>query len=228
MLLNKIRSSKAQQIAISCLISLTIFSGAHSVFAGSIGGSSIMVSEGPCLYSVQLQKSVTARKKYLVMLSSVAGDTNTAGGPIEEMYGNIKQASYDPDAAAAAVDDDIWGFGSSVKGEATDLDPLSSNCISCHDGAGAVAISVDWRNNPAGLRSLRKPHGTDHPIGMDYEGYVASRRGDYKPISGFNSKMIFVNGRVGCLTCHDPLNQERKHLVMSDRNSALCLTCHGK
>jgi len=43
-----------------------------------------------------------------------------------------------------------------------------------------------------------------------------------------NTKMIFVNGKIGCLTCHNPLNAEKGHLVMSDRNSALCTTCHNK
>jgi predicted CXXCH cytochrome family protein len=63
---------------------------------------------------------------------------------------------------------------------------------------------------------------------MDYQSYVAFGRGKFKHISTFNSKMKFVNGKVGCLTCHDPLNPERGHLVMSDVRSALCLTCHNK
>jgi predicted CXXCH cytochrome family protein len=57
--------------------------------------------------------------------------------------------------------------------------------------------------------------------------YAAASK-DYKSQLGANNKMVFVNGKVGCLTCHNPLNPEKGHLVMSDQKSALCLTCHNK
>jgi predicted CXXCH cytochrome family protein len=227
MLLKNTKQSTVQQITISWLITFTIVCMAQLAFGGAIVGTSIMTSQGPCAFSVQLQKSVSVRKRYLVKLSALTGGPASSGGAVEDMYSNIKQASYNPDVAAPD-EDDLWGFGSTATKEPAGLDPFSTDCMCCHDGAGAVSVAVDWRNNPAGLRSLRTPHGTDHPIGMDYESYVASRSRDYKPVTGLNSKMIFVNGRVGCLTCHDPLNPERGHLVMSDRQSALCLTCHGK
>jgi predicted CXXCH cytochrome family protein len=63
---------------------------------------------------------------------------------------------------------------------------------------------------------------------MNYAAYSAMDSHNYKSGASFNSKMIFVNGRVGCLTCHNPLNPEKSHLVMSDYRSALCLTCHTK
>jgi predicted CXXCH cytochrome family protein len=67
-----------------------------------------------------------------------------------------------------------------------------------------------------------------HPIGMDYAAYSSRDNKNYKPAAAFNSKMTFVNGRVGCTTCHDPLNLDKGHLVMSDTRSALCLTCHNR
>ena len=231
MLPKKIRKWSALQIAVSALVSSTIIGTAHLASGGAGGSSAIMLSQGPCSFSVQLQKSVAVRKRYLVKLGALTGGPELGGvasngTTIEEMYGDIQQASYNPDAAP--VEDDRWGFGSTAARESAALDPLSSDCMTCHDGAGAVSVGVDWRNNPSGLRALRKPHGTDHPVGMEYESYVASRGGDYKPISKLNTKMVLVDGRVGCLTCHDPMNAERRHLVMSDRGSALCLTCHGK
>jgi hypothetical protein len=63
---------------------------------------------------------------------------------------------------------------------------------------------------------------------MNYASYVAADPTSYKPITAFDSKMIFVNGKVGCLTSHYPLNPKKGHLVMSDFQSALCLTCHKK
>lgn len=223
MLPKNVKRISAQQIAISWFVAFAVTCMAQSAFGGA-GGGSIMLSQGPCAFSLQLQKSVSARKRYLVQMSKLVGDGVPHRGPIEDMYGNIKQASFNSEAAD---EDDLWGLGTAVKSERAELDPFTSDCMACHDGAGAVSVTIDWRNNPSGLRSHKKPGGADHPIGMDYESYAASS-GDYKPISGLNPRMIFVNGRVGCLTCHDPLNQERGHLVMSDRGSALCLSCHSK
>ncbi|HYS43305.1 MAG TPA: cytochrome c3 family protein, partial [Geobacteraceae bacterium] len=62
---------------------------------------------------------------------------------------------------------------------------------------------------------------------MDYASYASFGRG-YKQASMLNPKMLLVNGKVGCLTCHNPLNPDKSHLVMSDYRSALCLTCHDK
>lgn len=111
------------------------------------------------------------------------------------------------------------------------IDTLSADCLGCHDGVGALEIKSVLKNNPPDGAHLRGSDnqmiGMDHPIGMDYNRYVAASKG-YKPLSGISNNMVFVNGKVGCLTCHDPLIPEKGHLVISDRNSALCYTCHDK
>jgi predicted CXXCH cytochrome family protein len=224
MLLTSLKKNSAKQISISWLISFTMVGMSLLTTGGAVSADSIMIAKSPCTFSVQLQKSVPVRKRYLVKLSALVGGTVPVGGAVDDMYGNIKEASYNP---ATVEEEDLLGFGPTVKRENPELDPFSSDCLCCHDGAGAVSVAVDWRNNPARLRTLKQPHGTDHPIGMDYESYVANGR-DYRSVSGLNTKMVFVNGRVGCLTCHDPMNPEKGHLVMSDRGSALCLTCHSR
>jgi predicted CXXCH cytochrome family protein len=111
------------------------------------------------------------------------------------------------------------------------IDTLSADCLGCHDGVGALSVTTVFKNNPfkrSGLpNSDLKMIGMDHPIGMDYGRYAAASE-DYKPLFGISNKMVFVNGKVGCHTCHDPLIPEKGHLVMSDRDSALCLACHNK
>jgi predicted CXXCH cytochrome family protein len=107
------------------------------------------------------------------------------------------------------------------------VDPLSKECIGCHDGASGPNVEVNLRNNPAGRGSHVHSFDGEHPIGMIYQSYVDMKPG-YKPISGQERNMVMVNGAVGCLTCHDPLNPAKGHLVKSDKNSALCLTCHDK
>jgi predicted CXXCH cytochrome family protein len=107
-----------------------------------------------------------------------------------------------------------------------EIDQFSRDCIVCHDGAGATSVGVDLRNNPESRHSRVNSITSDHPIGMKYNNYVALDRG-YKALP-MDTNMVFVNGAVGCLTCHDPLNLEKGHLVKSDQKSQLCLSCHNK
>jgi len=225
MLLKNLNQTKVRKVIGSWLIIFTFTGCCLLSTGGVVGAGSIMQAQGPCTFSEQLQKSVSVRKKYLVKLSSLVGETLPSAGAVEDMYSNIKSASYNPESAAEE-DDNFFGTVRSIKKAPVELDSFSADCLCCHDGAGAVSVSVDWRNNPAHLTSLRRPSGSDHPIGMDYESYVSQGR-DYKSV-GLNTKMVFVNGKVGCLTCHNPLNPEKGHLVMSDRGSALCLSCHSR
>lgn len=105
------------------------------------------------------------------------------------------------------------------------FDSFSMDCLGCHDGVITKDIKVDYRNTP-GNKIKHYDGSKEHPIGMDYAAYSAKDSLSYKRVNSYNSKMVFVNGKVGCLTCHNPLNPEKNHLVMSDFRSALCLTCH--
>lgn len=106
------------------------------------------------------------------------------------------------------------------------VDPLSADCLHCHDGITASEVEPVIRNDP--YRTIRrKSRGTDHPVGMEYDRYAAFNR-KFRPLAGDTGAMIFVGGKVGCLTCHDPLNEQDKHLAKSDHGSALCFTCHNK
>jgi predicted CXXCH cytochrome family protein len=115
-------------------------------------------------------------------------------------------------------------FAPSASG--VEIDALSRDCIGCHDDVNAGSVGVVLRNNPESHRSQVNSFSNDHPIGMNYNNYVAFDRG-YKPMP-MDTNMIFVNGAVGCLTCHDPLNMEKGHLAKSDKNSELCFSCHNK
>jgi len=66
-----------------------------------------------------------------------------------------------------------------------------------------------------------------HPIGMEYANYSYSNR-TFKSIDSLSGQMIFVDGKVGCITCHNPLNPEKNHLVMDNTGSRLCFSCHNK
>jgi predicted CXXCH cytochrome family protein len=182
-----------------------------------------------CAYTQLLQTSVSVRRMYLVKVAQATGSQGMDGNTVEDMYGNIQKASYSADASSDAAEDslNIWGFDVQKTASVVGLDSMSLDCLGCHDGASASPIGADLRNDPFRSGTKFNRSSTDHPVGMDYDSYVSSGRG-YKSVMSAGTKMIFVDGKVGCLTCHDPLNPEKGHLVMSDRNSQLCKTCHDK
>lgn len=109
--------------------------------------------------------------------------------------------------------------------------PTSLVCLGCHDGSLATSTLGSAHALLAGVRSgfavdtlvsLR-----DHPIGVPYP------RGDpgYRPAPLVEARGVRLpEGRVECVSCHDPHNRAGidKMLVRSNRRSALCLTCHVK
>ncbi|QWV93600.1 cytochrome c3 family protein [Geomonas oryzisoli] len=136
---------------------------------------------------------------------------------------SLKEAALIAFAAALF----IVGVVTAPAASPPEIDPLSKECIGCHDGVAGPNVSVNLRNNPSDRSSHVHSFEGEHPIGMIYQNYVDMKPG-YKPITAQERNMIMVNGAVGCLTCHDPLNPAKGHLIKSDKNSALCLTCHDK
>jgi len=109
----------------------------------------------------------------------------------------------------------------------TTIDSFSKVCKDCHDGVQASDRKINYKNSPGRKSHWDSMGGSEHPIGMNYAAYVARDPKNYKPVP-LDTKMIFVDGKVGCITCHDMLNREKGHMAKSDYRSALCLTCHTK
>lgn len=204
------------------LASAALIAFADAVMAFS-GGSASGAAKGTCVFTQQLQTSVAARRLYLVKLEQAV----TKGQTVEGMYASAEQAALAESEEESAPAGRFWKYGAGRTATATSIDSFSADCITCHDGVSASTIAIDLRNRPYDRQSWVTSSSSDHPIGMDYNSYVNANRG-YKRVLPNSNKMVFVNGKVGCLTCHDPLNPEKGHLVMSDRNSALCQTCHNK
>ena len=108
------------------------------------------------------------------------------------------------------------------------VDPMSRECISCHDGTFSTSVTVAvgrWRHG----REFIKFDEGEHPIGMDYEQARtrAGGKSDLRPIDTVDPRIRFFGGKVGCGSCHDPYSTIEKKLVMSDRGSRLCFACHA-
>lgn len=109
--------------------------------------------------------------------------------------------------------------------------PTSLICLGCHDGTVATSTIGSSHALLAGVREgFQVPDGfvwRDHPIGIEY----ATERKEYRSQAYALAKGVRLpEGRLECVSCHDPHNQtgEGKMLVMSNRRSALCLACHIK
>lgn len=107
------------------------------------------------------------------------------------------------------------------------IDALSKNCIGCHDGSFSASVTVTTGVWVHGRDFLRHDKGS-HPIGIDYESarLKRGRKTDLRPRSQVDPRIRFFGGKVGCGSCHDPYSTIEKRLVMSDRGSELCFSCH--
>lgn len=228
----KIRFTSHPVATIASLIGIAVVGFAQVVFGFASAGASSNPNGDVCLFSKQLQTSVSIRRSYMVKLDEVTGGKGVAQNAVEDMYGNVQQASlnvtFEGTGSSDSADDSssFWDFGGKSE-SVVGIDSLSVSCLACHDGVAASAVGVDLRNRPNDRTSRVISFKSDHPIGMNYNSYVAANRG-YRQIPLNSNKMLFIEGKVGCLTCHDPLNPAKGHLVMSDQNSALCNTCHNK
>jgi predicted CXXCH cytochrome family protein len=88
-------------------------------------------------------------------------------------------------------------------GNSPEIETLAHKCLTCHDGRVATSIGGS----------------KDHKIDIIY---IPGR--DYNYVS--DKRIVFVNGKVTCISCHNPYASEEGRLVISDSGSRLCLTCH--
>lgn len=105
------------------------------------------------------------------------------------------------------------------------LDSFSAGCLVCHDGKSAVKVKPAIINSPNN-KSVMKMISEKHPIGMDYEKYSASNKA-LKSLDEMSQHLSLTEGRVSCITCHDPLNSGQNRLRVTKTGIDLCSACHN-
>ena len=110
-----------------------------------------------------------------------------------------------------------------------EIDSMSKNCITCHDGAYGSAVTISTGSWQHSGQYTGDSMGGKHPIGVDYEmaRLRNARKTDLRHISQVDKRIQFFDGAVGCGSCHNPYSQHETKLVMSNRRSALCFACHA-
>jgi len=112
-------------------------------------------------------------------------------------------------------------------------------CLSCHDGTIAlgdisggeeIQMTGGAATMPTGNAYLGTNLADDHPISFVFSQATSAARGDMvSPSALVDEVKLDSSSRLQCTTCHDPHdNTFGKFLVVDNRGSALCETCHKK
>jgi predicted CXXCH cytochrome family protein len=217
--------------AIATMLFLTTDSIRCTAAVHSLPGAVNRPSMGPCTFAEQVQHDWRAQQAWtLSLVQGATGNTENGREGSQAMYGE----------GATGEKSTFWAWltgGLNHRGGPDGLgqvlDRFTLGCIGCHDGASASNIDVvvrndQWSRQDRSVSADLWLQQKSHPIGMQYYNYLTSGAtpGRYKQIQG-NDRLRLVGGRVGCLTCHDPLSREPKLLSISDNRSALCLSCHN-
>lgn len=110
------------------------------------------------------------------------------------------------------------------------LDDSSLLCLSCHDGITArdVYSYAHATSMPGKLGGSWIGTGnlTSHPVGVPYP-LTDPKYHPAAAVTG-SGRIKLPDGRVQCISCHDPHNTHRHPgmLTTSNDGSRLCLSCH--
>lgn len=114
---------------------------------------------------------------------------------------------------------------------AGELDASSLVCLSCHDGTVARDVyagthAMSWSELASAGLAPGQTRLTNHPIGIRYP--VGDRQFQSPEAVTADLRIKLPDGRIQCISCHDPHNTQRHPgmLVMSNNRSRLCLACH--
>jgi predicted CXXCH cytochrome family protein len=146
-------------------------------------------------------------------------------GPIVSLVG----ASYD-----SAVY--VTYQSASLRSTAAQPDGVSRFCLSCHDGTIAEDVHGLSPGAVSGDASLGTDLSDDHPVSIRYDDADRGLRSVSTPIffgdgSAGTIADLLEDGAVQCSSCHDVHNVRAAPstdlLTMSNRGSALCMSCHA-
>ena len=105
------------------------------------------------------------------------------------------------------------------------LDRESESCLECHDGM--IASSIGSHRDGMGFAS---DEPREHPIGVPYRAGLGAeyRDGMARMVhpDTLDERIRLFDGNVGCGSCHSVYSRQPAMLVMSNKGSRLCLSCH--
>ncbi|MBX3396818.1 MAG: cytochrome c3 family protein [Phycisphaerae bacterium] len=130
----------------------------------------------------------------------------------------------------AGVGEEDRGRLVSYQADGVELDGASLLCLSCHDGVIASDVYTASHATTFAAQFGTSRLGTallaGHPIGVKYPATESTYRAPAAVTA--DGRIKLPDGRVQCISCHDPHNTGRHEgmLVKSNSGSRLCLACH--
>lgn len=99
-------------------------------------------------------------------------------------------------------------------------------CLTCHDGSVATdaGYGMGMSDDP-----LRRARGilTAHPVDVEYKSNNSQQSGsNLRPVFNLDKRIRLEDNKVTCSSCHNLYSRENNLLVMSNKKSVLCLSCH--
>lgn len=114
----------------------------------------------------------------------------------------------------------------------------SKMCLSCHDGSIALGLVLSRPETdpipmnqpfmPTGPSNLTNDLSDDHPIGFRFDRQLSNRDPQLRSPDLVSERIkLGSRGEMECIACHDPHNNELGNFLrVTDRQGALCNTCH--
>ncbi|WP_456417474.1 hypothetical protein [Thiolapillus sp.] len=159
----------------------------------------------------------------------------------------ILGAIFSSSASANSFGDSFreWVLGSNAEAasngmEFIQLDAITRGCVSCHNGEkGASHIALKSADTPLQITGSLS---VNHPVGMDYSASAHREPYSYQSGDSLDPRILLVDGKVGCISCHQlragelqklasvQMNYSRcsasGQLTVGPRETDLCLSCH--
>lgn len=112
-----------------------------------------------------------------------------------------------------------------VQGKKFSIDKQTHNCLSCHDDMISAGEDSDGRNVIE-----KNYHATTgkHAIGLNYFDFVINTPKIYLYPDPARHNIVFVGGKLGCLSCHNPFSTLPFHLNALESDGSLCNECHRR
>ncbi|MHB8987367.1 MAG: hypothetical protein ACYC6S_01145 [Desulfobulbia bacterium] len=105
----------------------------------------------------------------------------------------------------------------SLKGTPVKLDPVSADCLTCHENANGSHASFCLLAECGG-----------HIVSVSYAD-LAARNKELLPASSLPPELVLYEGKIiTCATCHGFEPHSGMALAMDNRGSFLCRSCHRK
>lgn len=112
-----------------------------------------------------------------------------------------------------------------VSGVTLLLDRHTVECLGCHNEM--MSPGFDRSGQKILEHNFHSAVGK-HALGLDY--YEKSRVSPqlYLQPDPNRNNFVFVGGKLGCLSCHNPFSTLPQHLNASIKDEALCNQCHRR